>query len=58
MSTAAIAIIAENIVILVVIAGGWSLLRQGGGIQVKAPVAPKKTTEPPGSQSLDERRNT
>lgn len=42
MSVAVAAIIAENIVLLAGIGAGWHLLRQGGGVQVKAPPVQKK----------------
>ena len=42
MSAAVVAIIAENTVILAAITARWSLLRQGGGLQVKTPPVPKK----------------
>jgi hypothetical protein len=41
MSTMTVAVIAENAVFLAVIAAGWSLLRQGGGLQAKTPPPPK-----------------
>ena len=41
MSTATIAIIAENAVLLAAIAARWSLLRQGGGLQEKTPPVPR-----------------
>jgi hypothetical protein len=46
MSAADIAIIAENVVILAVVGGGWHLLRQGGGLQVKTPPVPKRQPQP------------
>jgi hypothetical protein len=48
VSTATIAVIAENVVILAAIITGGRLFRQGGGWQLKAPPVPKKTgvTEP------------
>jgi hypothetical protein len=45
MSVAVAAIIAENIVLLAGIGAGWHLLRQGGGVQVKAPPVQKKTPQ-------------
>jgi hypothetical protein len=41
-----VAIIAENAVFALLIAAGWSLLRQGGGLQAKTPPVPKKETAP------------
>jgi hypothetical protein len=40
-----VALVAENAVLLAVIAAGWHLLRQGGGLQVKTP-PPKKAAQP------------
>lgn len=52
VSTAAIAIIAENVVILAAIGARWSLLRQGGGLQEKTPPVPKKAPgEPSGADN-------
>jgi hypothetical protein len=45
MSAAVAAIIAENVVLLAAIGAGWRLLRQGGGVQVKAPPAQKKAPQ-------------
>jgi hypothetical protein len=36
---------------LAAIGAGFFLLRQGGGLQVKAPPVPKKTAEKPGSDA-------
>lgn len=36
------AFVAENAVLALAILAGWSLLRQGGGVQVKPPSVPKK----------------
>jgi len=41
VSAAVVAIITENVVIAFAIGAGWHLLRQGGGLQVKTPPAPK-----------------
>jgi hypothetical protein len=49
VSTAGIAIIAENAVILAAVGAGWSLLRQGGGLQVKPVPVPKKASAPGGA---------
>ena len=46
MNTTAIALVAENFVLALVIAAGWHLLRQGGGLQVKTPPVPKRPTQP------------
>jgi hypothetical protein len=46
MSNTAIALIAENAVILAIVAAGWHLLRQGGGLQVKTPPVPKRQAQP------------
>lgn len=46
MSAAITALIAENSVIALAILVGWSLLRQGGGVQVKPVPVPKRTPEP------------
>lgn len=46
MSTTAIALVAENAVLLATIAAGWHLLRQGGGLQVKTPPVPKRPAAP------------
>ncbi len=48
MNVAAIAIVAENAVILAAIAARWSLLRQGGGLQEKTPPVPKAPPQPKG----------
>lgn len=45
MSVAVAAIIAENIVLLAGIGAGWHLLRQGGGVQVKAPPVQKQAPQ-------------
>jgi hypothetical protein len=42
MNPVTVALVAENAVILAVVAAGWSLLRQGGGLQAKTPPVPKK----------------
>ena len=46
MNPAGIALIAENFVLLAVIAAGWHLLRQGGGLQLKTAPAPKAPAKP------------
>ena len=46
MNPMAIAFVAENAVAALVIAAAWSLFRQGGGLQVKAPPVPKKEPAP------------
>jgi hypothetical protein len=45
VSTTAIALVAENTVLLAGIAAGWHLLRQGGGLQVKTPPVPKRQAQ-------------
>lgn len=60
MSTTAIALVAENTVLLAGIAAGWHLLRQGGGLQVKTPPVPKRQAQPaadaPAVEDLSKRR--
>jgi len=46
VSAAVAAIIAENVILLAVVGAGWHLLRQGGGLQVKAPPVPKAPAQP------------
>ena len=46
MNPMAVAFITENAVAALVIAAGWSLLRQGGGLQAKTPPVPKKEPAP------------
>ena len=46
MSTATIAVIAENIVLLAAIITGGHLFRQGGGWQFKTPPVPKQPAPP------------
>jgi hypothetical protein len=53
MSAADIAIIAENAVILAAIGAGWSLLRQGGGLQVKPVPVPKAPPKPKDEPQAD-----
>lgn len=47
MNATVAAIIAENTVILAGIGAGWHLLRQGGGLRLQAPPAPRKTPQQP-----------
>ena len=42
MSAAGLSIIAENVVVLGIVIAGYRLLKQGGGLQVKAPPVTKK----------------
>lgn len=49
MSPAVVALVAENAVLALVVGAGWSLLRQGGGLQVKPVPVPK----PNGSGTQD-----
>jgi hypothetical protein len=46
VNTTAIALVAENAVLLAAIGAGWHLLRQGGGLQVKTPPVPKRQPQP------------
>ena len=46
MSTATIAVIAENVVLLAAIITGGHLFRQGGGWQFKTPPVPKQPAPP------------
>lgn len=45
MSAADVALLAENFVIALAITAGYLLLRQGGGLQVKAPPPPKRQAQ-------------
>ena len=49
MTPVVIALVAENTVILAAVAAGWSLLRQGGGLQVKPVPVPKSNGNETGS---------
>jgi hypothetical protein len=42
VSAAGLSIIAENAVLLAAVIAGYRLLKQGGGLQVKAPPVTKK----------------
>lgn len=46
MTAAVVAIIAENAVILAIVAAGAALLRQGGGLQLKTAPPPKAEARP------------
>jgi len=48
VSTATIAVIAENVVLLAAIITGGHLFRQGGGWQFKTPPVPKAPPQPKG----------
>lgn len=47
MSTATVAVIAENVVLLAAIITGGHLFRQGGGWQMKTPPVPKVPSSSP-----------
>ncbi|MFZ0173752.1 MAG: hypothetical protein WAL04_18865 [Acidimicrobiales bacterium] len=48
MNPVTVALVAENAVIALIVVAGWSLFRQGGGLQAKTPPPPKKAQGEPG----------